>query len=132
MTALRFRLTDVPLSAALISQLRKLAALSIAEIRNRVTIGAPLIELKAFSKTWHEDRTKLLEIARRIESGELPLSVTEVFSDQSEVSVSSTMLRNLISHFREIELQTQADTMLELGEIDDPSQFEPYDDDWTR
>jgi hypothetical protein len=42
------------------------------------------------------------------------------------------VLQNLIGHFRHIELETQCDTMLELGEIDDPSQFSPYDDDWTK
>ena len=129
---LRFRVTDAVPSAALISQLRKLTALSISEIRNRVTACAPLIELTPFTNTWHEDRAKLVDIANRIESEELPLTVTEVFDDETETPVSNTMLRNLIAHFRDIELQIQTDTMLELGEIDNPSQFEPYDDDWTR
>ncbi|WP_145248888.1 hypothetical protein [Aeoliella mucimassa] len=75
---------------------------------------------------------KLVKIAKAIESGDLPFKVTEVYEDGSEADVSPTMLRNLIQHFREIELETQRDTMLELGDIEIPSQFTPVDDDWTQ
>jgi hypothetical protein len=131
-STLRFRLTDAAPSVAIISELRKLTSLSIAELRARAAAGLPLMEITPFTNTWHDDRAQLVDIARRIESGQLPLSVVEVFDDESESPVSTTMLHNLIQHFREIELQTQTDTMLELGEIEAPSQFEPYDKDWTR
>jgi hypothetical protein len=131
-TTLRFRVIETPLSASLISQLRKLTSLSISEIRYRATAGQPVMELSAFSNTWQEDRAKLVDVADRIESDELPLVVTEVYESGTESPVSNEMLRNLIAQFRHIELETQRDTMLELGEIDDPAQFQPYDDDWTQ
>ena len=132
MTTLRFRVIETPLSASLISQLRKLTSLSISEIRYRATAGQPVMELSAFSNTWQQDRAKLVDVADRIESDELPLVVTEVYESGTESPVSNELLRNLIAQFRHIELETQRDTMLELGEIDDPAQFQPYDDDWTQ
>ncbi len=83
------------------------------------------MEISAFTNTWREDRAKLVDVANRIESTELPLAVTEVHDNGTESPVSNVMLRNLIAQFRQIELETHRDTMLELGEIDDPSQFEP-------
>lgn len=131
MTTLRFRISGDP-SAPLISKLRKLTSHSIAEIRERIANGLPMIEITAFTNSWREDRERLVHLASCIESKELPLTVTEVFESGAESPVSSTMLRNLIAQFRDIELQTQRSTMLELGEIADPSEFEPYDDDWTK
>ncbi len=131
-TTLRFRVTNASPTASLISQLRRLTAFSISDIRDRVATGRPLIELTPFRNTWREDRAKLVDLANRIETGELPLAVTEVYDDETESPISPIMLRNLIAHFRDIELQTQRDTMLEIGEIEDPSQFQPYDDDWTQ
>lgn len=132
MATLRFRVTHGSPSASLISKLRKMTSFSISEIRERVADGLPVIELTAFTNTWDEDRVRLVDIANRIEAEDLPFAVTEVYDDESESPVSNLMLRNLIAHFREIELQTQRDTMLELGEIRDPSQFTPYDDDWSQ
>ena len=132
MSKLRFRVTDAPASTSLVAQLRRLTDLSISEIRHRVAKGLPVLEFTAFTATWDEDRAKLVDIASRIESGELLLAASEVYEDGAESPVSRPMLRNLISQFRDTELEVQRDTMLELGEIDDPEQFEPYDADWTR
>jgi hypothetical protein len=63
------------------------------------------MEFTAFSNTWPEDRAKLVEVANRIESKELPLAVAEVY-DNGKSPVSNEMLRNLIKHFRHIELET--------------------------
>ena len=105
--------------------------LSIAEIRDRAASGTPLLEVTAFDRDWQDARVLLVRIAREIAAGELPLTVSEVHGS-SESSVSPELLSNLIQHFRGIELQTQRDTMLELGELDDPAEFTPYDEDWTR
>lgn len=131
MTTLRFRVRVPTLSAPNIFRLRRFTGLSIAEIRARASAGDPLLEITAFDNDWQGERLRLVRIANEIEAGELPLTVSE--SHQTEESpVSLEMLRNLIAHFRQIELETQRDTMLELGEIGDPSQFVPYDDDWTQ
>lgn len=104
----------------------------MAEIRDRAERGEPLLEISAFTNQWHDDRHMLVELARGIESDDLPLAVTEVSEEGAESAVSATMLRNLLDHFRSIELEAQRDTMLELGEIESPDQFEPYDGDWTK
>ena len=132
MTTLRFRSTETTLSARLISRLRQLTHLPISEIRERAKQGEPLLEVAAFTNQWKEDRHTLVDVARGIESNDLPFAVTEVCEDGTESDVSATMLRNLIDHFRGIELETQRDTMLELGEIESPDQFVPYDEDWTK
>jgi hypothetical protein len=104
----------------------------MSEIRDRVKQGEPLLEVSAFTNQWQDDRHMLVDLARGIESKELPFTVTEVYEDGTESDVSATMLNNLLVHFRGIELQTQCDTMLEQGEIESPDQFEPYDQDWTK
>jgi hypothetical protein len=104
----------------------------MSEIRDRARKGEPLLEVSAFTNQWHDDRHTLVDLARGIESNDLPFAITEVYEDGTESDVSITMLRNLLDQFRGIELQTQRDTMLELGEIENPDQFEPYDDDWTK
>lgn len=131
MTTLRFRSLETDPSATLIARFRKLTQLSISEIRDRAGNSKPLLEISAFTNQWQDDRHTLVDIADRIESNDLPFAVSEVFEDGTESNVSVTMLRNLIDQFRGIELQTQRDTMLELGEIEHPDQFEPYDEDWT-
>lgn len=129
---LRFRVSDAPLSASLLSQLRKLTPLSLSEIRERVASGQPVVEFTPFTNSWEEDRVKLVDLAKRIGTGELPLVVSEVDESGDESPVPHDMLNNLIAHFRHIELETQRNTMLELGEIDDPDDFEPEDEDWTE
>jgi hypothetical protein len=131
-TTIRFRSTETTLSASLIARLRKLTHLPMSEIRDRARQGEPLLEVSAFTHQWQDDRSKLVDVARAIESNDLPFAVTVVYEDGTESDVSVTMLRNLLDHFRGIELQTQRDTMLELGEIENPDQFEPYDEDWTK
>ena len=132
MTKLRFRLTQSSPSASLIARLRQLTKLSILENQNRVQKGESLLDISAFTNTWQDDRVLLVEIKNHIEAGDVPLSVTEVFEDDAESDVSKEMFSNLISGFRSIELETQRNAMLEFGEIDDPVEFEPCDDDWTR
>lgn len=130
MTTLRFRAADSHLSVLLISRLRQITKLSIAEIRTRAAAGDAIFEITPFQTNWHDDRHLLVQIARDITSGSLPLTVTETAGDH-ESPVSLQLLNNLIRHFRQIEIETQMDTMLELGEISDPSEFTPYDEDWT-
>lgn len=132
MTTLRFRLVERSPAAPLIAQLRTLTQLPISEIRGRAAAGEPIVEVKAFDQHWRDNRPKFVDIARRIEAKTLPLAVSELFDDGRETPVSPEMLRNLISGFREIEVQTQCDMMLESGEIESPDQFKPCDEDWSR
>ena len=85
-------------------------------------VGEPLLAITPFESDWEDVRTRLVEIARDIEAGVLPLTVSEAVDeeDDDDSPVSSEMLQNLIQHYRDIELQTERDSMLELGEIGDP------------
>jgi hypothetical protein len=130
MTVLRFRSEAPSLSSSLISRLRRLTQLSIAEMRRRAASGEPLLEITSFQGDWDRNRVLLAQLAKEIAAGTLPLSVAEVFAD-AESPMSPDGLRNLLQQFRQIETDTQMHTALELGDITDPSEFEPYDD-WTQ
>lgn len=119
------------MSVSLISRLRQITRLSISEIRTRAVAGDVIFEITPFQNNWQEIRYELVRIAHEIADGALPLKVTKAYGDD-ESSVSVQMLYNLIGHFRQIEIETQRDTMLELGEISDPSEFTPHDEDWTK
>ncbi|MCC7419161.1 MAG: hypothetical protein IT428_02655 [Planctomycetaceae bacterium] len=132
MSTLRFRVAAGSLTTDLISRLRKLTPYSIAEIRQRVADGRPLVEIDAFENSWQDDRHLLKQLTDEIEAGTLPFVVSEGQGDKEE-PVSLPALRNLIQHYREIEIETARSTELELGAIQHPDEFQPdEDDDWTR
>lgn len=131
MTLLRFRYAGSTCPTAMVPPLRSLTGLSIFEIRSRVANARPLLEISPFRTNWREQRKLLVALARGIADGSLPLTVTDGASNP-ELPVSPEMLNNLIQHFRQIELETQAQMMLENGEIDDPGAFIPTEPDWTR
>ncbi len=89
----------------MIAAMRTLTGLSIADITNR--------------------------IAKQIEEGTMPLTVTEE-SNGSVTPVPLSMLKNIIQRLRQIELETQTDVALETDDIDDPRDFIPRDADWTQ
>ena len=115
----------------MIPSLRTLTGLSISEIRNRVAKRQPLLEIVAFRNDWQDNRHKLVQIARQISDGSLPLTVTEG-TNEAESLMPLAMLLNLIQHFRQIDLETQTDVALETGDIDDPCDLVPRDADWTQ
>ncbi len=131
MTILRFRYADTACPTAMIPALRVLTGLSISEIRNRVATAQALFEVVTFRNDWSETKYKLVQIARQIEDGSMPLTVTERING-IDSPVPLPMLMNLIQGFRQTELETQMDIALETGEIDDPRDFTPSDEDWTR
>jgi len=131
MTILRFRYADTVCPTAMIPALRVLTGLSISEIRNRVATAQTLFEVVTFRNDWSETRHKLVQIARQIEDGSMPLTVTER-TNGIDSPVPLPMLMNMIQGFRQTELETQMDIALETGDIDDPRDFTPSDEDWTR
>ncbi len=92
----------------MIPALRVLTGLSISAIRNRVATAQTLFEVVPFRNDWNETRHKLVQIARQIEDGSMPLTVTER-TNGVDSAVPLPMLMNLIQGFRETELQTQTD-----------------------
>ncbi len=75
-------------------------------------LRAPLLEITPFCKNWREQRKALVAVAHGIEDGSLPLTVADG-AGEIESPVSLEMLKNLIQNFRQIELETQAEMMLE-------------------
>ena len=84
-----------------------------------------------FRKDWEETSYALVRMAKQIEEGTMPLTVTEE-SNGFVTPVPLPVLKKIIQHFRQIELETQTDVALETGEIDDPRDFIPRDTDWTH
>lgn len=131
MTILRFRYADTSCPVSMIAAMRSLTGLSIADIKDRIATSQPLFEIIAFRNDWQETRYTLVRIAKQLEEGTLPLTVTEE-SNGFVTPVPLSMLKNMIQHFRQIELETQTDVALETGDIDDPRDFIPRDADWTQ
>jgi len=115
----------------MIAAMRSLTGLSIADIKDRIATSQPLFEIVAFRNDWQETRYTLVRIAKQIEEGTLPLTVTEE-SNGFVTQVPLSMLNNMTQHFRQIDLETQTDVALETGDIDDPRDFIPRDADWTQ
>jgi hypothetical protein len=128
MTILRFRYEHNECPTVMIPALRALTGLSIAEIHKRIATSQPLLEIVAFRNDWEADRLKLVQIARQIGNGSLPLIVSEE-TNGTDSPVPLPMLLNLIQHFCQIELETQTNIALETGDIDDPREFVPHNDD---
>ena len=130
MATLLFRCADTNPPVPLIARFRELTQLSIGDIRQRIADGVPLIEIEPFRNDWQETRHLLVLLSRAIDDGSLPLSVAESL-DGDESPVPPDMLRNLIQRYRGIETETEMHTDLELGAINDPSEFQSHEDDWT-
>ncbi|MFN9752740.1 MAG: hypothetical protein ACK57U_15300, partial [Planctomycetota bacterium] len=122
---------DTSCPVSMIAAMRSLTGLSIADIKDRIATSQPLFEIVAFRNDWQETRYTLVRIAKQIEEGTLPLTVTEE-SNGFVTPVPLSMLKNMTQHFRQIELETQTDVALETGDIDDPRDFIPRDADWTQ
>ncbi|NEZ68018.1 hypothetical protein D0962_35700 [Leptolyngbyaceae cyanobacterium CCMR0082] len=130
---LRFRYSEETLPVSLIKRLCDLTSLSIGELRSRVSTGESILSITAFENNWEEERVRLASVIHEIAGGSLPLSVSEVNddNDDDEAPIEAEVLVNILRHYREIELQDQRSEDLRMGVINDPSDFEPHDDDWT-
>ena len=129
---LRFRFTEATLPVPMIKRLCDVTSLSIGELRSRVAAGDSILNITAFENSWEEDRERLASVIHEIAGGSLPLSVSEADEDDEEESpTEGEALVNILKHYREIELQDQRSEDLRMGIINDPSEFEPHDDDWT-
>ena len=130
---LRFRYALTTLCVSDIPRLRALTNLSIGELRMRVAERAPLLEISAFENDWDHAREMLSFLADEIATGSLRLSISRLEEDDDdETPLTVENVHDVLSHFREIELQDQCSEDLRMGVIRDPSEFEPHDDDWTQ
>lgn len=130
MNTIRFRSSQERPNADELRVLRQFTNLGISEIRRRAEAGQSLLEFSAFDRDWQTNRIRLVEIVRGMANGSLPFTAIEVVSDTEE-DLSLQQLLERLRHLRSIEIETQMHTMLELGEIESPEEFEPYDDEWT-
>jgi hypothetical protein len=126
----RFRCSRNQPTAADLQALRKWVSLGIAEIRRRAAANEALFEVSALEGDWHSNRIRLRELYTGIKNNSLPLMVSEARGNVDE-TLSLEKFYNRLRHLRQIELETQMHTQLELGEIGDRSEFQPYDEDWA-
>ena len=111
---------------------RGISKKSISEIKEAAAQGYPVREFKAFSGEWRDERKELVEVYRHFESSENPpYRIKEVDNYGLDEFLTPEKLRNRIEHWREIELETECDIELELGEISHPDEFEPKSENWT-
>ncbi len=130
MTTISFRSSQENPSADEIRIFRRFTNLGISEIRRRAKVGQSLLQIVAFENNWQENRGVLAEIVRGMFDGTLPFLASEVVSGVEE-DIDTERLQARLKRLRDIELETQLHTSLELGEIKSISEFAPYDDDWT-
>ena len=131
MTTIRFRPYNSKPTADELRKIRHFTDLGISEIRRRAESRQSILEFVAFDGNWQTNRALLVQIAQEMANGTLPFSAVEVVSGV-EKDIDIQQLRERLRHLRSIELETQMHTMLELGEIESPEEFEPYDNDWTE
>lgn len=110
--------------------LRRVCGYSIADIRDRVKNGHPLIEITPFENSWEQDRLKLVDLSNAITSDLLHLVAFEK-DETGFTELPNDFLANWIQHLRNIELDIRRSTQLELGEIQSSDEFVSIDDDWT-
>jgi hypothetical protein len=89
-------------------------------------------DIHVFAGEWETERAALAKIYEHCSSNaERPYWIKESDEYGLDELLSPELLKKRIDHWRSIELETQMSTDLELGEINDPSEFIPHDDDWT-
>ena len=120
------------LEAKDIKFLRGICKKSISEIREASASSKPIREIEIFETGWEEEKIEIVQIYRLfVSEPSPPFSVKEVDEYGLDETLTPEMFRNRIEHWRGIELETEMNNELELGEILHPDEFKPSSDEWT-
>ncbi|MBL4704936.1 MAG: hypothetical protein JKY54_10465 [Flavobacteriales bacterium] len=112
--------------------LRKVSDLSISEIKHAAINRTPIATFEQFGSNWETDRTVLAKLANNyIQEQNLPYQFALIEDSEIDEFLKPENLKNVLQSLRQIELETQRNTDLEMGYISNPLEFEPHDDDWT-
>ncbi|WP_090445453.1 hypothetical protein [Duganella sp. CF458] len=127
---IRFRAADAVLSARDISAIRRECTLSISEIKERAGRSDWLFEIQVFSGDWPAGRPRVVRLLTEIESGRLPLAVSEQ-SDSAGEDEPLTLpeARARVQLFREIAIEQHRASQLEAGHIAQPDDYIPAGED---
>ncbi|PSF11693.1 hypothetical protein [Marinobacter shengliensis] len=119
------------ISTSDIKILRRISSLGISEIKEASAEGRAIRRFEIFGSEWETERMKLVEVYNLYASNsDTPFYILDTESDKPK-KISPAELSNKIKFWREIELETQMNSDLENGYINNPSEFEPHDEDWA-
>lgn len=124
---LRIYLTSSSPGLDLLKAGAELTGESAMQVKKKVSAGLPLLEVVPWQKNWHHVRNRLPGLVE-----DERFRFAEVYENGDEEDLTPIRLRNRLEHWRGIELETQRDLDLEEGLIDDPEDFVPHDEDWSR
>jgi hypothetical protein len=120
------------LSAQQIAELRKLSGLSISEIRGAAAAQSSIRDVEIFGHGWHDERLFLSALSKQYANGaSAPFTIRETDRSGLNEALSPEKLLARLKFWREIELEQQMHSDLEMGYISSPEGFVPHDSDWT-
>jgi len=120
------------LEAKDIKLLREICKKSISEIREASASTTPIREIEIFKTEWDVEKVELVQIYRHFASLDTPpFRIKEVNEYGLDEYLNPEQFKTRIEHWRGIEIETEMNTELELGEISHPDQFKPTTEDWT-
>ncbi|WP_165856875.1 hypothetical protein [Marinobacter sp. JSM 1782161] len=119
------------ISAADIAQIRKLCGSSISDIKQASQLRKALVEIEPFTTNWDAEKFYLAKLYRLlVGQAPVPFEILEGDSIEDAEFLSSEVYYSRLATFREIELEQQRLTDLEMGYIRSDEEFRPHDQDW--
>jgi hypothetical protein len=115
------------ITTADVTILRSISACSILEIKRAASMGTPVRSFHIFGKNWESERNELVEIYKLYSQSPVPFIVSD--SEPGETLDPEDLYSRFLL-WRSIELETQKNTDLECGYINNLEEFVPHDDDW--
>ncbi|MBU2709054.1 hypothetical protein KCM76_23865 [Zooshikella marina] len=115
------------LSTADIKVLREITNESLSSIKEASIKGNSIIEYKFFEGDWENVRETLKQLYVRWENDPPPFTLIETDTDEL---ISIADLYSILKNARELEIQQQRNSDLEMGYINNPEEFEKHDEDW--
>lgn len=107
--------------------LRSYSDASISEIRRAAETGSSIRDFRIFEGDWQSERIIIAKLYREFAGSS---AVPFVLGEEGQRFETPESFRQWLEGLRQIELQTQRDTDLEMGFIRTPEEFEPHDDEW--
>ena len=102
------------------------------DIKQASSKQSALIEIESFDSNWEENKALLSTLSKLYSGeGEVPFSIWSYESDNDFSILSPEQFNEYLKGLRSIEIETQRNIDLEMGHINNPSEFEPHDDDWA-
>ncbi len=117
--------------AAEIKTIRKICSKSISEIKEAALTNKSIRSFHIFGKDWESQRKDLVVIYNLYSSQEGAHFVVVDTEQHKPKQLSPEELYRKFKFWRGIELETQMNSDLENGYIQNPSEFVPHDDNWA-